>query len=490
MSERVTILLGSPGTGKTTACLEKIEQALASGVAPDRIAYLTFTRKAANEAVERACKKFNLSPSDFPYFKTLHSLAYSLLGLRKEDVISGRDLKELGSELGLVFSSKRMDTMERYETAGGSGDKCMTIYSLAKARMTDLHTEWQRSDFQDLPFFEVERFEKRLLDFKNRTFLLDFSDFFTRASGKVLNVELAIIDEAQDLTRQQWVFARDLLKNAKKIIIAGDDDQAIFEWAGADTDTFLNLKGKREVLPISYRLPRTVFNLADEVVNHIRHRYPKQWRPRDEEGSVNWWGDDPSYGMELNSGSWLMLARHTYQLQQFEQLCRGWGVVYKYNGEWSNQTEGIRSVIYYERLRRGESLGYWQTKLVTNYVGINLELKQKEFSWEDISWPFEGKPDWMTALVRLSTEEKEYVRALRRRGISLTATGDIIISTIHGSKGGEADNVMLCSDYSKKVEEVFENGETDSEYRVWYVGATRARKSLHIFGEKDFITQK
>ena len=54
------IIFGPPGTGKTTRLLNIVEQELRIGVPPDRIAYLAFTRKAAQEAVQRACTKFKL----------------------------------------------------------------------------------------------------------------------------------------------------------------------------------------------------------------------------------------------------------------------------------------------------------------------------------------------------------------------------------------------------------------------------------------------
>ena len=62
------IILGPPGTGKTTKLLSLVESYLEKGVEPDRIGYFAFTRRAANEAVERACLRFHLSKKDLPYF--------------------------------------------------------------------------------------------------------------------------------------------------------------------------------------------------------------------------------------------------------------------------------------------------------------------------------------------------------------------------------------------------------------------------------------
>ena len=80
-------IYGPPGTGKTTALLNKVDEALSNGVDPAHIGYFAFTRQAANEAVERACKRFNLAPTQLPWFRTLHSFALRLSGIRQEQVM-------------------------------------------------------------------------------------------------------------------------------------------------------------------------------------------------------------------------------------------------------------------------------------------------------------------------------------------------------------------------------------------------------------------
>jgi DNA helicase-2/ATP-dependent DNA helicase PcrA len=61
----------------------------------------------------------------------------------------------------------------------------------------------------------------------------------------------------------------------------------------------------------------------------------------------------------------------------------------------------------------------------------------------------------------------------------LSGESRIHISTIHGSKGGEADNVLLLTDISPKTHTSYQENQ-DDESRVFYVAATRAKQNLHI----------
>ena len=87
-------IFGPPGTGKTTKLLNMVDKALADGIHPNEIAFLAFTRKAANEAKERASVRFNLDPkTDLTYFRTLHSLALAQTSIKFENIMSEQHYK-------------------------------------------------------------------------------------------------------------------------------------------------------------------------------------------------------------------------------------------------------------------------------------------------------------------------------------------------------------------------------------------------------------
>ena len=90
---------------------------------------------------------------------------------------------------------------------------------------------------------------------------------------------------------------------------------------------------------------------------------------------------------------------------------------------------------------------------------------------------------WHEAFDRVSDKEKQYLIACLRRGEKLTASPRIKISTIHGSKGSEADNVVILTDIGQKSWLEMQK-QPDDEVRVFYVALTRVKKNLHIIQPK------
>jgi hypothetical protein len=91
--------------------------------------------------------------------------------------------------------------------------------------------------------------------------------------------------------------------------IAGDDDQAIFKWAGADVNNFLELKGQLTVLDQSYRVPRHAHFLASSLIKRVSKRREKFWKPLPQEGKLLW--HSSLEHVDMSEGEWLILARKT-----------------------------------------------------------------------------------------------------------------------------------------------------------------------------------
>jgi len=473
----VQIILGPPGTGKTTTLLKIVEDALKRGVAPERIAYLAFTRKAASEAQERAMSQFGFDADRFPYFRTLHSLAFRMLGLQRDEVMTNVHYRKLGKALGVEFKGIYDEDLGIH-TGDGLGDKCSRVESLARVGLRSMEDQYQLTNQNDLTLHAVKQYHQSLSTYKRQNGLLDFTDMLERYQTS-LPIDICIVDEAQDLSSLQYRMAIMASAEASEVYIAGDDDQAIFAWAGADINKFLSLRGDKRILLQSFRIPRSVHALASDVVNRIKHRYVKPWQPRREMGTVNYISEADSIDFSSHKGTWLCMSRSKYLLQRIKKVVRQQGYAYTYNGKSSLDTNETKAITSWEKIRKDKELNRTEAKNLINFFNFNIKLEKKEtYRINDLGLPDDARSrDWMDVLKALPADEREYLRSCMRNGEKFNDKPRITISTIHQSKGGEADNVVLVTDMGKLS---WDNLGTDEENRVWYVALTRAKENLYL----------
>ena len=177
-------------------------------------------------------------------------------------------------------------------------------------------------------WFELERFARGLKLFKEDRLLVDYTDMLQNflIDGDVPELDVMFVDEAQDLSPLQWAVVRKLAEKAKKIYVAGDDDQAIYRWAGADVEYLINNSKNAMVLKQSYRVPSAVHKIASQCIGQVGSRIYKEWKPRTDEGMVRW---EPTIELvNMDKGEWLVLARTNYLLEDVDEYCRKKAVVY------------------------------------------------------------------------------------------------------------------------------------------------------------------
>lgn len=488
-------LFGPPGTGKTTALLNHMERELEAGVRPDRLAYLTFTVRARSEAIERAQERFGFSEDDLPFFRTLHSIAYRQLGMISAAMVRDDELAEFAARMGTTFSSVSTQPAEGLAPSGnGKGDLLMAFDHFRRHRCQTIEEAW-REWKEDMNWFVVNRFCRAYHRWKRDEGLHDFTDLL-ELPHEPLPVDVVMVDEAQDLSLLQWRTLDRFAADAERVYIAGDDDQAIFTWAGASPQELLRRPGKVEVLHHSYRLSKAVHGEAEKMISQVQVRQPKSFEPRDEDGEFDLVMDPDYISVDSSRGSWLLLYRNHYLGKPFEDKLRREGVPYSKADRPAPGSQWGPAIVYWERLRKGKlltpaevnevytamvpggaSLGkYGRERLRGAEEPLDLETLRRAFALKTT------KP-WYDALDAVDARELEYLRrVIQNHGSgALMGTPPVKLSTIHAAKGSEADHVILLTEVSRVVRDTI-GRHPDSERRVFYVGITRARHSLTQVG--------
>jgi len=438
----ITKIYGPPGTGKTTKLLEIYKNELRNGANPKRIAFISHTKSAIKEGKTRVLKDlfnegFQFSTDDFYYWRTMHSMAYISLGTKPE----------------IVNLTKNFNKEQR------------SLLSLMVANF-DKYKESLAHPFTEITPTQIGAvFDQYMKELANPN-KIDFSGMLLKAlyNGKSFDdLDVVLIDEAQDFSSIQFALADKLFKNCSRIYYAGDDDQAIYSGLGADETYFINLKADEEIcLEKSYRLPESVHKIAINVINNIKDRAPKTFTHNGASGRVKKF--TPLVDIEslrqtiLNfckeNKSILILALSKLELSRIAKPLIKSGINVniggKINPNWT------------------KSKFDWAEKYSTFCKATN------HFSystWNKLYPEFKLEADSINEQILAWTEFCMY------NNINLESKIDAL--TVHAAKGKEADIVI----FYESLPRAFGNNLDEYNkalYRLLYVAVTRAKEALYF----------
>ena len=467
-------ILGPPGTGKTTTVLSYIKQ-FQDDATVKNIIFCSFTVAAKNEA-KRRCKSHERTT-----FATIHGALFDYM--HYERVYMVNTLRQFAKSIGQT-STVYQD--QQILAAKTPLERAIAYYQVSRCKMV-------KPGVLPLPpglrLETIEAYIEEFERYKFRESKLDYNDVLVNylKKGDQLEYDAALVDEAQDLSPLQWACVDKMFRSAQHYYTVGDDDQSIFSFAGVDAEDFINWKADQTVvLNYSHRLGKDILNYSKTVLRRISRRIDKQFNHCTVDSRIRMTSDfDPVLDV-LPYTDTVILHRNAYLATKIKATLNEKGITYGGKGSPFMEKTPLKAIRLWEEWRSGEPMYGSAMKVIMQYIPDTIDIDKSQYldtgrKAKSLPCPFPTVP-WQNILE--VPHKYIYMNVQDKHGIDyLLADPTVTITTIHQSKGGEWDKVILMTDMSAATYKQFTQGtqkEQDEEHRVWYVGLTRAKKELQI----------
>ena len=349
-------------------------------------------------------------------------------------------------------------------------------------------------------FVEIKTFHSYCFDLLGRIGNLDNAkDVVSRATQMINNGEVEpnriaktvlVIDEAQDMSNEEYALVKALMtaNEEMRVIAVGDDDQNIFTFRGANSKYMAQLlsdsNGNFIEMTENYRSSQSVVKYANLFVNSINNRMKTapiiSMSQNYGRVSISQYVSSPFMYQPLvseliqnkNNGTICVLTQTNEEATILVALFRKHGL----NSKLIQSMDGFR---FWNMAEVRFFLKYIEkatkSPIITNEVWE--KAKQKTFFIYESSTSlcylkrclqlFEE-----TNKAKYLTDFKEFVFESSTEDFCDIQNADVVVSTIHKSKGMEFDDVYMLITEPRHI--------TPDALRCYYVGITRAKQRLFI----------
>ena len=283
------MVLAPPGSGKTLIVTERIRYLIEeSGVRPDQILVITFTRYAAREMKERFERL--TAGKNYPVtFGTFHSIFYGILkcayGIGANNLMSEKESSVLLQE---VLDQTDIESTPEVEDEEELVRELLREVGMVKnglCHLKDFHSKYLTQDEFAEVFRSYEHQKKELKKFDFDDMLVQCYALFRKKpeilQGWQKRFQYILIDEFQDINRVQYEVIRMLAAPRYNLFVVGDDDQSIYGFRGAKPELMLYMKQEfpslRTIsLTVNYRSTEFITGAAARVILHNDTRFYKR----------------------------------------------------------------------------------------------------------------------------------------------------------------------------------------------------------------------
>ncbi|MCX7741897.1 MAG: UvrD-helicase domain-containing protein, partial [Tepidimonas sp.] len=354
-----SLVLAGAGSGKTRVITHKIARLIQAGLAPERIAAITFTNKAAAEMRERTRALVGKAAQGV-LLCTFHALGVRILredgaalGLKAQFSILDIDdivglLKDCGGTTDTTTARHWQWRISQWKGAGLTAEQALAQardeaerqIALVMARYHERLAAYQAVDFDDLILLPLK-------------LLREHPEVRQRWQQRLGHV---LVDEYQDTSAVQYELLKVLVGQGQRpdprLTCVGDDDQSIYGWRGATLDNLRRLPQDFPNLTVikleqNYRSTNAILRAANAVIGPNPKLFPKTlWSALGEGEPVRVLACDHEeheadravarlQGLRAQGAAWrdcAILYRANHQSRAFEVALRKAQIPYRVSG--------------------------------------------------------------------------------------------------------------------------------------------------------------